>query len=344
MPRSETGRSSESFGGTEEHSWLSRRYPVGPTEEVGIIVTGTSARMLVDAWVAALDGTRIGQQAEVRLRRGRCFVDREVRVTVWDVSSTPRSLLPLFAQRCHILLLLRESKVATVLEEMLPSTHPLTVVAVAHQQTAMGSFRREMESRAIVCFELDVQSPVILLEKLVARHCAQLRSLVDVDIQRYEVVGERRSSIAFFEVRCAFAAGCSGDSEFGWATPRRYSEFDALRRRLGNPRSVPFPSARRSLDSVLAHAGLWFQDNKFLERRRRELDRWLKALVHAASLIATTRSLLDFLDPGGQLKDTLSRIRAHDLDDLQCIIDANETADLSVSPDLSLNGSAAGKN
>lgn len=340
MPTNECGRSTEIHIGAEEHSWLSRRYPVGPTEEVGVIVTGSSARKLVDAWIAALNGKRIGQQAEVRLRRGRCFVDREVRVTVWDVSSTPRSLLPLFAQRCHILLLLRESKVATVLEEMLPSTHPLTVVAVAHQQTAMGSFQREMEARAIVCVELDVQSPVILLETLVARHCAQLRSLVDVDIQRYEVVGERRSSIAFFEVRCVIAAKCSGDSEFGWATPRRYSEFDALRRRLGNPRSVPFPTARRSLDSVLAHAGLWFQDNRFLERRRRELDRWLKALVHAASLITTTRSLLDFLDPGGQLKDNLSRIRAQDLNHLQSIIDAKDMADLSLSPDLALSGPA----
>ncbi|KAJ8598128.1 hypothetical protein CTAYLR_007410 [Chrysophaeum taylorii] len=300
-------------------------------DEVGVVVCGRWARSLIDCWCARYRGEREGKLGRVVLGAGKAG-KKTVRVTAWDVSGTARSLLPMWARRCDVLVVLRGAPLA-ILEEMLPSTHALVVVAivdaVARFAPSSAELRREMSSRAMVYCEVSASDFEFkcgeLLEVLVARRLGHLRLLLDVKVPRYAAVEDRDrvAKVAYFEVRCAFVPAVLHDNDLGWATPRRYREFEGLRDSLGFP-TLGFPPPRRSLDTLLARAG-WLQDDRFLDQRRQDLETWLRSLLDAQPLtIAATRALLDFVDPSAQLRDILARARTHNLDALRALFCEND--------------------
>lgn len=276
-----------------------------PAEDCGIAVFGALAAELVDEWAESLGGSRSGPSVQATLAAGVVFTDREVRLTVWDLSSRPTSLLPMFATRCHVIVLTKGAATAAILEEMVPTMPTLAVVAAVGNRPATGEVGREAASAGAVYCERKAD----LALGLIATKCTQLRRLLNTSIGSFALVGEAR--VAYYEVRCSFGV------DSGWVTPRRYSEFDALRRRIGAP---PLPPARRSVDSLFARAGLW-HDPAFLEKRRAALEIWLEAIVETATSAAAAEPILAFLDPAGHLRDALARLRTRTARRLQDLLD-----------------------
>lgn len=276
---------------------------------------------MLEQWVNGLDGERLGPLLV------QVSVEDQV-VKAWNVSETNISLLPMWAKRCDVLLMLGDSAVSQILEEMLPSMHPLSVVALADAATASEELRRESDRRGLIYCQAN--DSVGLLRALIAQRSVQLQSLLEVEVRRHEIV----DACVFYEVRCSFRPGRRDGLEFGWSTPRRYSEFLALRDELSA--HFRFPKPRKSLDSFLTKSGIY--DHAFFDRRQSELETWLRTLLGESGATgrcaddyraaqkqkkrssgnalgdeddknANARRLLTFLDPAGHLKSALLRVR-----------------------------------
>lgn len=295
------------------------------SEEMGVVVSGSWAKEMLDRWARWFKGEREGCVARftVRRRLRSAWKKASVRITAWDVSGTAKGLLPMWAGRSDVILLL-DCEVGP-LEEMLPNTHPLVVVAVAdaRRKKTLVALRREMMLRAMLYCELSRDAPASfdgkcadLVEVLVARRLFQLRNLVDVTIPRFEQTPIDGKPVTFYEVRCVFAPAANDEEPLGWSAPRRYREFEALRKDVGW--SVGFPAPRKSLDSLWSRAG--FQDLRYLDARRRDLEAWLRGLVSQPSVHGSKTKVLTFVDPNGHLKEILLRRRMQHPDRLQAVL------------------------
>jgi len=151
-----------------------------------------------------------------------------MRVTAFDVATMSSSLLPMFSRRSDALVLCRGRGSAAhhspeeLLHEMLPSAHSLAMVAVADVvptlREEVNAFDKCEAMHVQVCADDFSASCGALLENLLSKRLAKLRSTVDVAIGTFEVV-RLEQAVAFYNVGCFLSDALDGDDLKGCQLP-----------------------------------------------------------------------------------------------------------------------------